>query len=517
MLNQVVYGGGLQALHLRTLTPAHLAEYVNRGRWKFFQHIRVIQKFVYRLIRGEITRAMIFMPPQHGKSEYVSGALLQWMLGHDPTIRAALVSYASRLAKKWGRRARDFFQEFGQELFGVNLDPFRKAADNWGFEGYPGGMITQGVGGPLVGEPVDLGIIDDYFKNAEEANSPSRREALWDWYNTVFLTRLSLRAKVLIICTRWHEDDLAGRLLEMSNSGFGEKWEVLNLAALCPEEDEVPEDERHWFFPDPLDRQPGEALCPELHTAEKLQRARETMGEAWFWALFQGRPRPGRGEIVKEEDFRYFEWAELPITYDPWRKQWVYKDPDWTFDHCIQSWDTKYALKDTKTGAWVSGQVWGLLGARAYLLDEERGRWGVENTIARCEALCNKWPIATRKLFEPKASGPYIVERMSTQITGFETWECIGDKELRFRAKEHWFTGNNVFLPEPGTRGFVRPWRAEICAFPRGTYKDRVDAGGQALDFFDQQLTLGSTSDIQTRPREGGIAAKLRALGFGAK
>ena len=478
-----------------------MQSHFSKGRLKFFRHIQAMQRFFWRLHSGEIKRGMIFCPPQFGKSEYICGAAVPYSMGKNPDLRVGLVSYGAKLAKKWGARNLDFFLKNGPELFGVEVDARRRAAENWGFADHAGGMITCGIGGSLTGEPVDFGIIDDHFKNAEDAKSASNREKVWDWYVTVFLTRLSKNARVLLINTRWHPDDLCGRLLQLHAEGNGEAWEILNLTAIAPYPDEVPEEDHPQFFPDPVGREPGEHLCPEIHAPEEIENARKTQGEAWFWAMYQGRPTPGRGEIVKEEDFRYYEWPELPIIWDPRNACWVYKDQRWKFDHCIQSWDTKYSLKDTKTGAWVAGQVWGLIGARAYLLDEVRGRWGVESTIRECEALVKKWPIATKKLFEPKASGPKIVERLSLKIPGFQTWTCEGDKETRFRAQEHWFTGNNVFLLNPQSGAWVRPWRTEICTFPRGTFKDRVDACGQALDYFSQMGGF-APPDRQDRPED---------------
>lgn len=474
-------------LQLRTLTPAHLCEFTGQGRWKFFKHLRIIQDFFWRLETGEIKRGMIFMPPQHGKSEYVSGGVVQWKLGQDPSIRCALASYAARISKKWGRRARDFFQNHGKELFGLELDPSKRAADYWGFDGHQGGMVTCGVGGSLTGEPVDFGVIDDPFKDAEQAKSASQREKVWDWYNTVWLTRLSARAKVLIINTRWHPDDLCGRLLALDAEGQGEGWEVLNLAALCPGEDEIPEEDHPEFFPDRLGRQQGEALCPELHSAEKIGKVRETQGESWFWAMFQGRPTPGKGDLIREEYFRYYELGELPCVKDPKTASWYYPDCSWVFDDCIQSWDTKYSKKTTKSGSWVCGQVWGRKGANKYLLYEVRGRWGVEETINQVRALSAMWPIAKVKLFEPKASGPEIVARLQSELTGMLPWPVAGDKETRMRAQEHHYIGSNVWLPSPGLYGWMRPHRMELCQFPNGIYNDRVDAASQALHYFDSR------------------------------
>lgn len=484
---------------LRCYTPGNLANYISG--WQMFPHMEQIQDVWLRLWAGEFNQLIVQCPPQHGKSMYISGATIPWALGVDPSLRVALCSYTSSVAEKWGENARNFFAEHGPDLFKVQLSPTKRAKKDFELQGCGGGMITRGVGGSLTGNPVDYGVIDDYFKDARQARSPTLRQAVWDWYVTVFLTRLSKRAKVVIMNTRWDLDDLAGRLLQAQDEGNGERWYVLNLPAIAPAPEEVPEESRRLFFPDPCGRAPGEPLCPQLHPLDKLMMLRKTQGEEWFWAMCQGLPRLGTGNFVREEDFKYWEWSELPVAYDARNACYFYPDHRFVFDEVIQSWDTKYAKNNGAAGSFVVGQVWGRKGARAFLLDEVRGRWGLEETITQVKLLSKKWPMAGMKLFEAKANGPNICRRLQDTIPGCYPWPVEGDKLTRALAIVHWYFASNVFIPGRHLAGWVREHVAELCGFPGGIYADRVDAASQALAWFERCFGSGGVLRVD-RPTE---------------
>lgn len=488
----------------RASTAAHLGDYKTKGRWQLFPHTELIHDFFTDIIVGKVKRGILTVPPQYGKSDLISGHGLQWAMGRFPEWRCALVSHGAKLAKKWGRVARDFFREHGQELFGVQLDPSRRAADNWGFLG-GGGLITTGVNGPLVGEPVDLGIIDDFFKNAKQAQSPAEREALKDWYSSVFFTRLSKDARVFIICTRWHDDDLVGWLLSMMEEG-GEKWKVLNLPALAVHPDEIPESEHKLWFPDPLGRQPGEALCPELHPLTQVLEAKR-INEDQFWALHQGRPTPPSGQMFQHQMLQPWILDELPIRLGD-GDVWEYPNHSRQFDEVVLSLDARWSKKTTLTGSFVVGQIWARNGARKYLLDQIRGRWGLEDTILQIEELLRRWPMVSAKIFEDKALGPEIKKRLDHKISGIILWPCDGgDKIQRAHAQMHHFRGLNVWVPEIRWRTWVSGFRQELLRFPMGTANDQVDAATQVMSYFGRSEGSG---EILTAERP--TAAQLREL-----
>ena len=160
-------------------------------------------------------------------------------------------------------------------------------------------MVTAGVGGPITGKGADILIIDDPVKNAEEANSQTYRDKTWEWYQSTAYTRLEPKGAIILIMTRWHEDDLAGRLLKHMQNGTGEKWEVINLPAIAEENDL-------------LGRKPGEPLWPERYDLKELNRIKDTTGSYWWSALYQQRPQPPEGGLLKRSWIKYYQPHELP-------------------------------------------------------------------------------------------------------------------------------------------------------------------------------------------------------------
>ena len=193
------------------------------------------------------------MPPRHGKSELCSVYLPAWYLGTHPERRVILAGHEADFAASWGRRVRDVLEEHGRQLFGARVRADSAAANRWDLVGHAGGMVTAGVGGTITGRGADLLVIDDPHKSAEETGSVTYRERVWDWYRAVARTRLEPGAGVVVVQTRWHEDDLAGRLLADAESE-GDRWQVLSLPAVAEDDD-------------PLGRSVGDPLWPERFPA----------------------------------------------------------------------------------------------------------------------------------------------------------------------------------------------------------------------------------------------------------
>lgn len=205
-----------------------------------------------------------------------------------------LASYEATFAASWGRKARDVIVEHGKH-FGVKVCQQVSAADNWEIDRFGGGMTTAGVGGALTGRGADLMILDDLIKNAEESLSPTIREKHWDWWQSTASTRIEPGGSVLLMMTRWHPEDLAGRIL-MENP---DEWEVISLPALA-------------IHDDPMGRAEGEALWPERWNVESLQKLKGSIDAYWWQAMYQQNPsRSGRFEWPDE----YFQdiWCNAPI------------------------------------------------------------------------------------------------------------------------------------------------------------------------------------------------------------
>lgn len=269
------------------------------GKWVATPHLEMIDTAVRRAIAGIGPRIVIIEAPvRHGKSEYGSHWLPKWYLRTWPEKSVILTSYEATFARSWGRRGREGFSEL-QGVTGLAVDKGNASASEWGVAGFSGGMKTAGAGGSITGKGADLLIIDDPIKNAEEAMSPHIRDTLWDWWQTTARTRLEPGGVAIVIATRWHAEDLSGRLITAADSG-GEEVARVNLPAIAGENDQ-------------LGRKPGEALWPERFPIEELRRVERSTDAFWWSAIYQ--QQPGKhgsmewpdayfdGIMVADEDF----------------------------------------------------------------------------------------------------------------------------------------------------------------------------------------------------------------------
>lgn len=262
---------------------------------------------------------MVFMPPRHGKSELCSHYLPAWYLGMWPDKKVILTSYEASYAASWGRKCRDTLEEYGAQMFGVSVRQDSRAADSWSIEGHSGEMHTAGCMGPITGQGANLLIIDDPVKNAEEALSQTIRDKTWDWYLSTAMTRLDdQHSAVILIMTRWHQDDLAGRLLDREAG----KWEVVDFPALARTDD-------------PLGRKEGHALWPMRFGEEYLAEIRDRPGAAYWWnSMYQQRPTSEDGLLFKRQDFKVVDSVPSGRKVRMWdlagTKPSGSGDPDWT-------------------------------------------------------------------------------------------------------------------------------------------------------------------------------------------
>ena len=252
--------------------------------WEWgWQHQLLIYQKLQMITDRTANRLMIFMPPRHSKSETVTVRYTAWRMIREPGLNVILGSYNQRLANRFSRKVR--------RIAGAHtaLSNERKAVDEWETAG-GGTLCAVGVGAGVTGYGAQLIVIDDPVKNRAEAESRAHRENTWDWFNDDIYTRLEPGAAVILIQTRWHEDDLAGRLIKEMESG-GEQWERLSLPAFSE------------GTGDPLGRAEGEPLCEERYDREALLRIRKKLGSYGFSALYQQRPVPRDGGLFKRRWF----------------------------------------------------------------------------------------------------------------------------------------------------------------------------------------------------------------------
>lgn len=288
------------------ISPAWLAYHESAGAWRPARHLvklAELQADLTRHVRERrpgVRHVMVNMPPQHGKTRIGSRTWPVFHLGQNPDHHFTCISYEAKFAESHGRAARYMMEAHGPELYGVEVDPQRSAARDWGLIGHEGGMRSVGIGGAVTGNPSTILNVDDPVKSHIEANSKGIRDSLFDWYRSSAYTRLAPSAAVLVVMTRWHEDDLCGRLLAREGNILeGGKWEVMRFPAIAdhdPSKGEV----------DALGRKPGEALWPEVRPLSFLESARESVGSYWFEGMYQQTPSRLGGSQFKAKWFHYF-------------------------------------------------------------------------------------------------------------------------------------------------------------------------------------------------------------------
>lgn len=414
-----------------------------------------LQKFIADVIDKKSPRIILTVPPRHGKSQLVSRDFPAWVFGNFPDLEIMAVSYSAELATKMGRDVQAIMNtpEYNEIFPNIRLQDARlfgseKTKIAFEIPGHRGNYKGAGVGGGITGRGAHILIIDDPFKNRKEADSPTVREGVWDWYGSTAYTRLAPGGGVLVVQTRWHEDDLAGRLIRNMKDGNGEAWKVINFPAIAEEDEPY--------------RKAGEALHPERFPLEVLERIRKTIGEYDFNALYQQRPTARGGGIFKRSWLRH--WKTKPLY----------------FDCVIQSWD--FTFKAGVKSDYVAGGVWGQIGAEYYFLDLVWEKLDFVGQVAAMQRMTKKWPEATAKVVEDKANGPAIISALRSKIPGITPWTPHEGKEARAYAVSPLFEAGNVILPPicaeyPWVEGFVE----EICAFPNAPHDDRVDQMTQAL------------------------------------
>jgi predicted phage terminase large subunit-like protein len=264
-----------------------------KPNWFHEKYYQVLSQFA----EGKIKKLAVSVPPQHGKSEGSTRRLPPFLLGHKPDTKIAVVSYNASKARKFNREIQriietpEYAEIFPNTKLSNGSDGHARTSDEFEIVGYEGGVKTVGVGGPLTGEPVDVLILDDIYKDAKSAWSPVVQESIQDWFDTVADSRLHNDSRVLIVFTRWDENDLLGYILSRESD-----WTVINYEAIktgAPSE----------YDP----RKAGEPLWPERHSLDKLEKVRLRNPHV-FESLYQGNPKPKEGLLYK--DLRVYK--ELP-------------------------------------------------------------------------------------------------------------------------------------------------------------------------------------------------------------
>ena len=373
------------AIALMRENYASYCYFVHKGKWidthfhKFLAN--KIQSFVETYTGNPYDILVLSCPPQHGKSLTVTETFPSWYVGKYPDRRCIIACYNDDFAGKFGRRNKAKIDEVGQFIFDIGL---KKSSDrDMEIADHDGGIITRGIMAGITGNAGDLIIIDDPVKNRLEADSSTYRERLWEEWENSIMTRTQAGTKIVIIQTRWHEDDLAGRVIASENF-----VEVVNIPVEAEENDI-------------LGRNIGDALCPEIGKDNKwLQEFKQRYADgkrAWN-ALYMGRPTSAEGNIFKREWWQYYD--KLPEHI-----QLVGISVDATF-------------KDSDTSDFVAIEVWGKLNNDYYLIDLIKKRMDFPETLKAIRYMADKYPNKHSILVEDKANGSAIISMLKHEIGG---------------------------------------------------------------------------------------------------
>lgn len=433
-----------------------------------------LQRFSADVAAGRSPRLLISLPPRHGKTMHCAERFPAWHLGRNPKHRVIVASYNLGLARDAARAAREVVTstEYGVIFPRARLAKDTRAKADWRLTRAAGGggMKAVGVGGGLTGFGANVLVIDDPHKSAKDALSRERRDDVWAWYQAVARTRVQPGGGILGIWTRWHEDDLAGRILEKAKH---EGWVVINYPALALEDE---------YFPNgQLRRRKGRALQPRRYPRAELLALKKTVGEHWWKALYEGRPTAPTGQTWPRHTFA--RWTRGEPTPEQvslgWRKLPA------TFERYVISGDFSFGSKATDA-SFADILVHGLSQGRLYLVEEEHFRDTYPAQRARLAAITKRYPGAL-VLVEDAAHGKAILQEM-TSIPGLTGVSPMGgDKLARAQAAAPKIVEGCYLVPADA------PWAEdfldEVGEFPNHAADDRVDAAGQAIRHVLQKPT----------------------------
>lgn len=421
------------------------------GQWPGYQpapHHLMLASKLEAVERGELTRLMVFMPPRHGKSMLTSEFFPAWYLGRHPDRSVISATYSQELASDFGRKVRNLTEA---PLHRAAFPKGRMSVDSTAAHRFNtdsgGAYYAVGRGGSITGRGGHLFVIDDPLKDRAEAESDTIREAAKAWYRSVARTRLQPGGAIVMVLTRWHDDDLAGwQLREHMHEG----WEVLSLPAIAEPGDA-------------LGRAEGESLWPDQYPIEALKSIKAALGTYEWSALYQQRPVPAEGAIFK------LAWFEANR----------YDAPQANYKRIVQSWDTGQKAADRNDPSVCT--TWGESETTYDLLHVWRDR--VEYPALRriAESLSLEWkPNAV--LVEDKSSGQSLVQdlKASTKLPVIPR-EPEGDKIIRAMSVSPMCEAGRVRLPRVAS--WLPDLEHELARFPSGTHDDQVDSISQALTY----------------------------------
>lgn len=458
---------------------------VERSRYKDAKHHRAIAAVMEKVEKGEIQQLILTMPPRHGKSELTTRRFPAWYIGKNPRDNVVVATYNDTFAEDFGREVRFIINgpQFKQTFPGVALRRGSTAADR--LQVYEGGQLSfVGRGGSLTGRGAHTLIIDDLLKDDKEASSQAIRDQAWQWFTKVAMTRRMGKKLVIVIMTRWHSDDIVGRITDPENPHYNaleaQKWKIINLPAIADEDD-------------PLGRKPGEALWPDGPDKFDLEflASQQRLDPLGFSALYQQRPSAADGVLFRREHLQFYEPSQLPENLRIYAAS----------DHAVS------------VAARRDFTCLGVVGVdrqdNIYVLD---AWWKRALTDEVVEAMLTLMRIHKPMLWWAerghisKSIGPFLRKRMLEERVYCNVVEVtpIGDKEQRAQSIAARMAMGKVFLPKNA------PWLDkavnELLGFPNATHDDFVDMMSLFGLGLGSQIKASAPAKAVVQPRYGTLA-----------
>ena len=445
-----------QELAKRILARKRLLPFVERfnpdylAGWVHKDICQRLERFSEQVANKESPRLMLFMPPRHGKSTLASVAFPAWHLGRHPNHEFISCSYSGSLAMNFSRKVRQLLREpvYKNVFEKARLDKDSQSIESWQTT-QGGGYVAAGVGGGITGKGAHVMVIDDPVKNREDAESDNNRDATWDWYTSTAYTRLSPGGGILVILTRWHDDDLAGRLLKQAEEG-ADQWEVIKYPAIA----EIDETFRKY----------GESLHPERYNVDALEQIRKAIGPRDWSALYQQNPVSDEGDYFSRDMIRYYEDGDLEYA------QLNY--------YC--AWDLAIGQRDRNdysVGIVVGVDEYDNL----FVVDVVRGKYDGFELVEQILDLYETWRpgiVGIERGHIEMALGPFLQKRTRERGLNEAYFKDLKvgrrDKEARARAIQGRMQQGMVYFPKDAV--WTGTMVAELLRFPNGAHDDQVDA-----------------------------------------
>ena len=445
-----------QELAKRILSRKRLLPFVERfnpdylAGWVHKDICQRLEKFSEQVANKESPRLMLFMPPRHGKSTLASVAFPAWHLGRHPNHEFISCSYSGSLAMSFSRKVRQLLREpvYKNVFEKSRLDKDSQSVESWQTT-QGGGYVAAGVGGGITGKGANVLVIDDPVKNREDAESDNNREATWDWYTSTAYTRLSPGGGILVILTRWHDDDLAGRLLKQAEDG-ADQWEVIRYPAIAEIDENF--------------RKQGESLHPERYNVDALEQIRKAIGPRDWSALYQQNPVSDEGDYFSRDMIRYYEYDEIDTAELNYYCAW---------DLAIGQRDRN----DYSVGIVVGIDEYDHL----YVVDVVRGKYDGFELVEQILDLYETWRpgiVGIERGHIEMALGPFLQKRTRERGLSEAYFKDLKvgrrDKEARARAIQGRMQQGMVYFPKDAV--WTGTMVAELLRFPNGAHDDQVDA-----------------------------------------